>query len=54
MSASMLSGVEYREKLLGVQREDEFELLNCIEQAAKKATALELFRGVQVLTRRAS
>ena len=47
MSAGMLSGVEYREKQLGrAAREDEFEPLNWAAlQAAKKASALELFRG---------
>ena len=47
MGAGMLSAVEYREKQLGrAAREDEFEPLNWAAlQAAKKASALDLFRG---------
>lgn len=47
MSAGLLSSIEYREKQLGrAVREDEMEPLNWAAlQAAKKATALELYRG---------
>lgn len=47
MSAGLLSAIEYREKQLGrAAREDELEPLNWAAlQAAKKATALELYRG---------
>ena len=47
MGAGMLSAVEYREKQLArAAREDEFEPLNWAAlQAAKKASALDLFRG---------
>ena len=47
MSAGLLSAIEYREKQLGRSvHEDEMEPLNWAAlQAAKKATALELYRG---------
>lgn len=47
MSAGLLSAIDYREKQLGrAVREDEMEPLNWAAlQAAKKATALELYRG---------
>lgn len=47
MSAGLLSAIEYREKQLGRSvHEDEMEPLNWAAlQAAKKATALDLYRG---------
>ena len=47
MSAGLLSAIEYREKQLGrAVREDEMEPLNWAAlQAAKKASALDLYRG---------